>query len=394
MGRINSPSLLGYCSNRHPGESWAELRAHLSGHLPGVKRLLRGEVPFGLGLWISARAARELREPAALAELRELAREESVFSINGFPYGDFHGEIVKERVYEPDWTCPLRLEHTLELIRIAREVAACTPLRQTELSISTLPLSHFQAMRTPDRMRAAAENLCSAAIELFLASRETGADIHLDLEPEPFCALETSRDVARFFTEFLLPCGVQRMRTALGLPESAATETLLDRIRVCLDACHMAVVFEEPEDALARYAARGIRIGKVQLSSALQVRCERGRTEDGSSVVELLEPFSRDRYLHQVVGNSRFQDLPEALSAWKDQPPSGEFRIHCHVPIHVASRGSLETTRAQLEKLLELHRHRPVARLWEVETYTWDVLPEEWKSATMAEGIASELNWI
>ena len=96
---------LTYCSNIHPGETWAEVRANLERYVPSVRDQVAPGQPFGIGLRLSAQAASDLSRVPVLEELCDfLARNDLyVFTLNGFPYGKFHGARVKEGVYLPDW---------------------------------------------------------------------------------------------------------------------------------------------------------------------------------------------------------------------------------------------------------------------------------------------------
>jgi hypothetical protein len=67
---------LTYCSNIHPGETWAEVRRNLYEHLPAIRSRLAPDTPFGIGLRLSAQAAQALARPDALAEFKDfLARK-------------------------------------------------------------------------------------------------------------------------------------------------------------------------------------------------------------------------------------------------------------------------------------------------------------------------------
>ncbi|MCZ7660181.1 MAG: hypothetical protein M5U07_21120 [Xanthobacteraceae bacterium] len=105
---------LTYCTNIHAGESWEEVRESLEAHLPRITAAVAPGAPLGLGLRLSAIAARALSAPAAFEELRALLTRHDlyVFTINAFPYGPFHGTRVKEDVYQPDWLTAERLTYT------------------------------------------------------------------------------------------------------------------------------------------------------------------------------------------------------------------------------------------------------------------------------------------
>jgi hypothetical protein len=120
------PVHLSYCTNIHPGETWPEVRENLERYLVPVRERVATGRPFGVGLRLSAESARAVGERAALNELKEFLRAHDlyVFTINGFPYGPFHGRPVKEQVYLPDWLDPERLAYT---DRLADILAALLP---------------------------------------------------------------------------------------------------------------------------------------------------------------------------------------------------------------------------------------------------------------------------
>jgi hypothetical protein len=158
----------------------------------------------------------------------------------------------------------------------------------------------------------------------------------------------------------------------------------------------MAVEYEEPGAALERLKLAGIRVTKVQLSSALLVP----NPSDPANLA-FLEQFAEDTYLHQVVqrrpdGLVRYTDLPQALAAAsrRSGEPGEEWRVHFHVPIFLAEAGHLRTTQPYLTELLSVLRADPVCPYLEVETYTWDVLPAPLREDDVCVAIARELAWV
>ena len=176
-------SHLAYCTNIHPAETWAETFAVLRTHVLAVRERLRtagslgkGDA-FAIGLRLSAVAARELLEGGNLAEFKDWLEETNtyVFTINGFPYGSFHGTRVKEQVFKPDWTAQARVDYTKDLFRILAAIAR----PGTGASVSTLPGSHktFHVDEAPIR-----RNLIELAKWLEELAELTGHDFHLGLE--------------------------------------------------------------------------------------------------------------------------------------------------------------------------------------------------------------------
>ena len=378
---------VGYCTNVHAGADLDAMRANLARHALAVKRAVCPSEPLGVGLWLSASAAAQLRASGGVAEFAAWLAEAGLvpFTFNGFPYGDFHRDVVKYDVYRPTWCEASRVDYTLALIEI---LDALLP-KGIEGSISTVPLQWSAPAPSADELAGAAANLRRVAERLERLEMERGRLIYLCIEPEPGCVLERSSDLVDFFGRFLL-----------GRRDDARVRRYL---RVCHDVCHAAVMFEDQAEALGRYRAAGIGVGKVQVSSALALRLERLEPSGRAAALEELRAFAEGRYLHQTVvrrppGESgsftRFDDLPTALaSTTRPSIPASDWRIHFHVPIHLERIGRLETTQPEIARCLEAARHAPGLQHFEVETYAWQVLPLALRPASLSDGIACELAW-
>ncbi|MGN9845755.1 metabolite traffic protein EboE [Nonomuraea sp. H19] len=346
---------LSYCTNVHAAEDLPGIHGQLSGVAARVRRLLGVDL-LGLGLWLSQHAAADLlARPKELAGLRErlAALGLEVVTLNGFPYRGFHDEIVKYRVYSPDWADPERLRYTLGLAEI---LAALLPDDVTEGTISTLPLA-WRTGWTNGKAAAVMANVDAVAQGLRALAGRTGKVIRLGFEPEPGCIIETT-------------------------PQATALLSDVDRdyLGLCLDACHMAVGFEEPGAG----AGSGLPIVKLQASCALEAPpgAQRG-----------LAAFDEARFLHQTRSATGYaDDLGEALAG--GLPADESWRVHFHVPLHDAPPSPLATSAPYLRALLDalLGGDRPLTRHVEVETYTWNVLAGA--PADIAEGIAAELDWM
>ncbi|QOV34496.1 metabolite traffic protein EboE [Streptomyces ferrugineus] len=358
---------LGYCSNVHQAEDLAGVIAQLAEYAEPVRERL-GADRLGIGLWLARPVVTELAEDAAaLARLKsELrARALETVTLNAFPYAGFHREVVKKDVYEPDWADEARLKYTLDCARV---LAALLPDDVAHGSVSTLPL----AWRTPWH-RACSEEARHALDRLTngLAALEswTGRRIRVGFEPEPGCVVENT---------------TQAVRELGGLDP--------DRLGICLDACHLAVQFENPAEALRRLGEAGLPVVKLQASCAV----EAARPADPAARAALRR-LAEPRFLHQtrtvtdgdVVG---VDDLPQALDG--DLPDdTGPWRVHFHAPLHTEPEPPLRTTADQLDQVLAGLLGGPAAHCdhIEVETYTWSVLPEP--PTDLPGGIAAELAW-
>jgi sugar phosphate isomerase/epimerase len=380
---------LTYCTNIHAGEPLDEVMAGLARHLPSIKSAVAPGQPLGVGLRLGHQAAEGLRDPAALAALKRFLAEGGyyVFTLNGFPYGAFHGRAVKEDAYKPDWSEPARLAYTDHLADI---LSALLPAGQ-EGSVSTVPCT-FKPW-AEGRMDAVTEHLVRHVAHLVGIAKKTGQTIALALEPEPCCHLETiDETVAYFKARLFARQGVARLAALSGLSASEAEAAMRRHIGVCYDVCHAAVEFEDPRASVAQLRENGILIPKLQLSSALKVA-----SLDAQSA-QHLAAFAEPVYLHQVVQKSngklrRFVDLPQAL-AEAGRAAGAEWRVHFHVPVFLEQMTHFGTTQAFLAEILRLHRAEPISAHLEVETYTWDVLPESYRKVDLSSAIARELTWV
>lgn len=350
---------LTYCLNIHPGETLDEVRSNIERHAAAVKSRVCPDAPFCLGLRLSARAAAEV-EPKA-AEFRRWIEALGMYSVtvNGFPYGRFHGGHVKADVYKPDWTQPERVAYTLSL---ARTMSAILPEGEAA-SISTVPVGYGKKIED-----AALSNLVEAVRGLERIERETGRTVRLALEPEPDCVLESAGECVALWG---------RLR-GHGIADSPL-------LGVCLDACHAAVNFLSPTEELARLGDAGIPVFKIHISAGLVAEGARSR--------ETLAAFAEDTYLHQTRivdadgGMLRFGDLPEALAS----PAEGEWRVHFHVPLHWEGARELGSTASCLDPAFMAAALASGAHL-EVETYSFGVMPR--RTEEVDESVARELFWV
>lgn len=393
-------SHLTYCTNVHPGETLPEVIHNLTHEVAQVKARVSPAAPFAVGLWLSHRAALALDDEASFAQLRETLATRGLYvpTLNGFPFGAFHGTRVKENVYVPDWRDPQRREHSH---RLARVLANLLP-EGVRGSVSTLPGGYKPLLTASDDHARVAEQLIIHAAELHAIEQATGKHIMLGLEPEPCCMLETIAETVAFFDRHLQSeRAVAQLANHVGVTYAAAQHLLARHLGVCLDACHAAVEMEDPQQAVSALRRAEIPIAKVQLSAGLRVPA----VDDAARAA--LQAFAEDVYLHQVVQRrgeeiTRFTDLPEALASLqpgelgepghRTSPP--EWRVHFHVPVFAQMLGLFESTQSFLVALLHEHAKAPLSDHLEVETYTWGVLPEELRARSLPDAIALELAFV
>ncbi len=387
---------LTYCSNIHPGESWDTHFKELRENLPYVRKELADGRPFALGLRLANDASLELCEPGRLEEFRNWLTENDlyVFTMNGFPYGGFHATVVKDQVHAPDWTTTERTDYTRRLFSILAQLLP----EGMDGGVSTSPLSYRfwwkNEKATSNAFQTATQNILQIADYLIEIKRETGQLLHLDIEPEPDGLLENSTEFVAWYRDYLLPTGIPYLQEKYGITESQAREALLNHIRLCFDVCHVAVAYEEPREVLDRLDNVGIKVGKVQISSALKMDLRENKAEK----IESLRAFEEPVYLHQVVARKsdgsfqKYPDLSEAFASAKSAD-ADEWRIHFHVPLFVDSYGKLDSTQAEIIKTLDFLKENAFTQHLEVETYTWGVLPNEIQKP-IGQSIVRELRWV
>lgn len=383
---------LSYCSNIHPGESWQQTRANLSDNLPGIRNAIAAERDFGIGLRLSAQAATDLSDADALSEFKQFLNDNPfyVFTLNGFPYGAFHGTRVKESVYLPDWLNPERLRYTNELANLLAQLLP----NDTNGSISTVPGAFKASIKNEGDVQIMAHNLVRHVAHLIELKQQTGKQICLALEPEPCCFLETIDETCHFFTQYLYSNDANKLLCQLiGCDSSTADKALHEHLTVCLDICHAAVEYEDAKNCLAQLSQAECAVGKLQISAGLKF------DNINDDTITLLKPFEDNVYLHQVVARSnqtlhRYTDLHEAFTSLEKGAQFDEWRVHFHVPVFLDRFGDYQSTQFFIKDMLALHKINPISEHLEVETYTWGVLPDSLKTQNMQDAIIRELQWV
>lgn len=374
--KLNEQQHLAYCTNIHPAESWDETLAVLKTDVLAVRDRVSQGKPFAIGLRLSALAAEELigDDGTNLRLFKSWLIEENcyVFTINGFPYGAFHGTRVKEKVYQPDWTSEKRLTYTNNLFVIIAELCP----EDAGGSVSTLPGS-FKEFEADENLIFA--NLYSCAQLIETLSLESGKDLHLGLEPEPLGHFENTTETLAFFNRFYAWCEKKALDIKL----------LQRRVGINYDTCHFALEFDDCAFSLQALQDAGLRISKIHLSNALSFDPSNG------DALQAIRQFDEPTYLHQVIvsGKSltRFKDLPDFF----ENPVSGkEARCHFHVPLYSEPLAPLGSTLDHAESaLVYLKAYPKTCPHLEIETYTWGVLPDHLQKP-LTDQISAEYEWV
>lgn len=386
---------LSYCTNIHPGESWQEHFNEIQKSVPVIKSKISPHLPFGIGLRLSNAACSDLSQGLYLQKFKSWLQNNNcyVFTINGFPFGDFHQSPVKDQVYSPDWTMPERVKYTKILFDILKEIVP----DGMEGSISTAPLSYRHWFKNKKETIGAYEkctlNILEVVGYLIKIYEDTGKTLHLNIEPEPDGLIENSSEFIDWYNKYYIPLGKDFLKKRFGITGDK-TEPLRRHLQLCFDVCHSAIAYEKADIVFKELKNNNILIGKVQISSALQINLINNRDEKIKNLSDYNEPL----YLHQVTAIDdqnklhKFRDLSDALIQLNDKKFI-ECRVHFHVPVFSENYDLLSSTRNNILQTLLSHKQCKVSNHWEVETYTWNILASDFR-LPINESIARELEWV
>jgi outer membrane protein OmpA-like peptidoglycan-associated protein len=353
---------------------------------------------MGIGLRLSHQASVKLQEQAVLDVFKDWLKREDcyVFTMNGFPYGGFHHTKVKDHVHAPDWTTSDRVAYTIRLFDILKQLLP----EGMEGGISTSPLSYkywHGTAQYADVFRKTTENILQVIRHLVSIRQATGQLLHLDIEPEPDGLLESGPEFFEWYEQHLLPMGRDYLQQHAGLDAHAAEAAIRDHLQLCYDVCHFAVGYEDHAAVVRQLREKKIKTGKIQISAALKAEMPADKNKR-DAVLQAFRQFNESTYLHQVVARQtggelkRYPDLPEALADTEDAA-TREWRSHFHVPLFVQDYGLLRSTQEDIQTVLSLQSDTPFTQHLEVETYTWEVLPDALK-VPLSESIIREMEWV
>lgn len=382
---VNAP-IITYCTNIHPARGVDDVRRSLTTVAAPLQERVAPGTTLPIGLRLSDAESREIGDAGAVGEFGDFLAERRLRCVcmNGFPFGDFHGAAVKDRVHHPDWRSDARVGYTL---RLARALAGLLP-EGASGGISTSPVSYRPWGIGAAERKIMTENVARVALALLRLADEAGRFVHVDLEPEPDGVIETAGEFAQWFEQELTP-----IAGVVGVD----AEALRTHVRLCLDACHLAVMREDPNTALDAIERVGARVGRVQVSNALMVRID-DSDDRRREIAAALSPFDEAVYLHQTIGSERGVNVER----WPDLRPAlaeigasraDEWRVHFHVPIFWAGDGVIGSTREHLIETIGVVRARGACELFEIETYTWDVLPTRLRLG-IVDSIEREWRWL
>jgi hypothetical protein len=385
---------LTYSTLVHPGDTWDDMWTSLTTYVPQVKARICPDRPFGVSLRLSnASAATLAGDESARDELKAFlaANDLYLYTVNAFPYGPFKGRIVKEDVYEPDWRSEERTTYTINVADVLSDVAP----EGSAPSIQTAPLGFKPRVTDDGVVDSYTEHVLRVVAHLIDLEARTGRTVTLAIEPEPYCYLETTDETITYFQEHLYSGGgATALAELAGIPISDAHVALRRHVGIVFDTCHQAVEYEDITVSLQKLVDAGIPIFKLQEAAALQL------PEVTQETVDAIARFAETIYLTQTLERrnggpvTSYLNLEDALAAWESDPGPREWRVHFHVPVFLDDLGAFRSTRFAIADALAFHKARPLSGQLEIETYTWDMLPEDLKTGDIVEYVCREIEWV
>jgi hypothetical protein len=384
---------LTYSTLVHPADDWEQLWKSVNTYLPQVKARMAPNQKFGVCLRTSAPSAAALSaDPSKRADLKQFFADNDLYlyTANAFVYGVFKKQIIKEDVYEPDWRTEDRVEYTMQVASLLAHLAP----DGIEPSIQSAPLGFKPRVTGEDVVEAYTTNVIRVVAHLVKLHKETGKVVTLGLEPEPRCFLETTDETVEYFTKTLFSgATATRLAKMTGLNEADAATAMRKHMGVVFDIGHQAVGFEHIPTSLQKLVDNDVQIVKLQEAASMYMP---GVTQ---KTVDALQAFAKTIYLSQTCQKKDgkttwFMNLEDAFEDWYKNPGPRDWRTHFHVPVFLNDLGAFGTTRYALEEALAFHKKTPLSAHLEIETYTWDVLPDHLKTGDIVEYVCREMDWV
>jgi len=385
---------LTYSTLVHQTDNWEQLWKSVNTYLPAVKARVAPNQKFGVCLRTSAPSAEMLStDPSKVADLKKFFADNDLYlyTANAFVYGVFKKQVIKEDVYEPDWATAERREYTKKVANLLAELAP----EGVNPSIQSAPLGFKPKVTGDDVVESYTTNVIDVVAHLVELKKKTGKTVTLGLEPEPRCYLETTDETITYFRNHLFSGATAgRLAKKTGLNEADAAQAMRDYTGVVFDIGHQSVGYEDIPASLHKLVDSGVQIVKLQEAASMYI------PDVQQTTVDALQTFAKTIYLSQTCQKKDgkmtwFLNLEDAFEDWYKNPGPREWRTHFHVPVFLNDLGgAFGTTRFALEQALAVHKKTPLSAHLEIETYTWDVLPEHLKTGDIVEYVTRELDWV
>jgi sugar phosphate isomerase/epimerase len=396
LGKSRDGAELGhltYSTLVHQTDNWDQLWQSVNTFLPQVKARVAPDQKFGVCLRTSAPSAEMLsQDPTKRADLKKFFADQDLYlyTANAFVYGVFKKQVIKEEVYEPDWRTPERREYTKQVADLLADLAP----EGVNPSIQSAPLGFKPRVTGDDVVTAYTDNVIDVVAHLVGLEKKTGKTVTLGLEPEPRCYLETTDETITYFKNHLFSGATAgKLAKATGLNEADAAAAMKKHMGVVFDIGHQAVGYEDIPASLQKLVDNGVQIVKLQEAASMYI------PDVNQKIVDALQSFAKTIYLSQTCQKKDgqmtwFLNLEDAFEDWYTNPGAREWRTHFHVPVFLDDLGAFGTTRFALEQALAFHKKTPLSTHLEIETYTWDVLPDRLKTGDIVEYVTREIDWV
>lgn len=275
-----------------------------------------------------------------------------ITSINGFVYQNFHLKNIKENIYLPDWTSKNRFLFTKNILTYTDSIAK----KKEKISISTLPISYIKWVNfflNPFIFYEATQNLKKLTMQIKKS--------HLDIEPEPFCLIESYSDFLKFKKNWIKTLIIKKNEKSLTL---------------CYDICHFSVIFEKQKIISKLITIDNLKIGKIQISIALKTIIHYKHVFI-KKLTKTLTKLKKSDFLHQsIIKNyskiEKFSDIYfflKKIHLFKNK----ELRIHCHIPLYKKKFKYFDSTYKDTFNSLNLIKKHNLTKNIEIESYTYHI---------------------
>lgn len=379
-----------------PVRSFADMQATIDSSLAPINRAIGVESPVPVSVRLSQAA---LADPALTADS---LRDE--LSSHGLTLAGVSGVGIrpgaKAEIHRPDWRSEERLEFMFGASNLMAHIIGSREWSEEDgetYSLTTNALSHRSMMDVdmPGNWTALTLNVVRIVQHLAGIRDRTGITIHIDLEAEPGSLLRNAGEIERFYTQWLLGRGAAMLSDRMQVEGGTAAESILRHVRLALDTAHAAVVFDDPAISLDRFAEIGIRIGRLQVSAALEVDVPADPAELRTHLQQLDSETLSQQVWAMRDGDivARHEDLPDALAVIEES--AGEtWRIHTHAPVLADRYGIYRSTRdVTADWLKEISARGIDVPLLELRSANWVVLPAD-DRAPAEELVAREAEWV
>ncbi len=368
-----------YCSNIFKEKNTKKLINKLNEYIFFIKKKLKIK-KISLGLCLSNEIVKNLLKYENAENFTNWLKYNQIYlsSINGFVYQNFHTRHIKEKIYYPDWSSLKRLNYTQKIIDFLLKIQNNT----NDISISTLPISFKNWMNNRNKKYIyfySSINFIKIVKKLISIKKY----IHIDIEPEPGCLIESIQEFYNFYYKWLKKIYMQNKNNKYS--------NLKKHITLCYDICHALVSYDSYQNIIKK-----IKIGKVQISSAIEII---NNDTNRISNINELSFLNESNFLHQnttIDKNNKIikKNIDINLLINKPIPLDTKTRIHCHMPIYLKKYNNLIITQQETKNILiDILKNLNVKHI-ELESYTYNMILKQKKLNSILKEYLLIIKWL